>query len=72
MTSLALEVPRKISMEEPAKVPRCISCNRPIVPWERGVAFLCPNCGEVVIWRCESCRKMGVEYKCPKCGFVGP
>ncbi len=72
MSTLALEVPRKISMEEPVKVPRCISCNRPIVPWERGVAFPCPNCGEVIIWRCESCRKMGVEYKCPKCGFVGP
>jgi len=62
----------KISIEEKTVVPICSSCNRPITPWERGVAFRCPNCGEVIIWRCSKCRKMSVEYKCPKCGFVGP
>ncbi len=61
-----------LSLEEQAKLPTCMSCNRLITPWERGVAFPCPNCGEVIIWRCSKCRKMGVPYKCPKCGFTGP
>ncbi len=70
--SLSLEVPRTLSIEQPTKVPKCTSCGKLIVPWEKAVRFVCPNCGEVIIWRCASCRKMGVEYRCPKCGFVGP
>jgi len=54
------------------EVPRCTSCNRPIPPDERGVRFLCPNCGKAEIWRCERCRICGTPYRCPVCGFEGP
>jgi len=54
------------------EVPRCTSCNRPIAPDERGVRFICPNCGKAEIWRCEKCRKLGTPWKCPVCGFEGP
>ncbi|MCD6509439.1 MAG: DUF1610 domain-containing protein [Thermoprotei archaeon] len=54
------------------KLPLCSSCRKPILPSERGVRFLCPNCGEVVIWRCAKCRKLVIPYRCPKCGFEGP
>ena len=70
--SLALEVPRKPSIDQTLALPKCISCGKLIAPWEKAVQFVCPNCGEVVLWRCASCRKLGVEYKCPKCGFIGP
>jgi hypothetical protein len=53
-------------------LPVCTSCRRPIPPYARAVRFMCPNCGEVEIWRCERCRKQGNLYVCPKCGFVGP
>ena len=52
--------------------PTCTSCNRNVKPYERGVRFLCPNCGKAEIWRCERCRKMGNTYVCPVCGFEGP
>lgn len=70
--ALGLAVERRPSIVDTTRVPICSSCNRPIAPWEKGVAFLCPNCGKVVIWRCASCRKLGVPYKCPNCGFEGP
>jgi predicted RNA-binding Zn-ribbon protein involved in translation (DUF1610 family) len=54
------------------RVPVCTSCHKPIAPYARGVRFVCPNCGEIEIWRCEKCRKQGNTYVCPKCGFVGP
>ncbi|MEM1508790.1 MAG: zinc finger domain-containing protein [Thermofilaceae archaeon] len=54
------------------KIPLCSSCHKPIAPYERGVRFRCPNCGEVEIWRCEKCRKQCNTYQCPKCGFAGP
>ncbi|HDN17438.1 RNA-binding protein [Candidatus Bathyarchaeota archaeon ex4484_205] len=50
----------------------CTSCNKLIGPDERSVRFLCPNCGEVTIWRCEKCRKFVREYVCARCGFRGP
>lgn len=54
------------------KLPVCSTCNRPILPKDEAVKFVCPNCGEVVIWRCSKCRKFVREYKCISCGFVGP
>ncbi|HDO21063.1 MAG: zinc finger domain-containing protein [archaeon GB-1867-097] len=54
------------------KLPICISCKQPIIPGEKGVSFPCPNCGGIIIWRCQRCRKMNNKYKCPKCGFEGP
>lgn len=52
--------------------PICSSCGKIIAPGEAAVRFSCPNCGEVIIWRCERCRKFSRIYKCPKCGFEGP
>lgn len=57
---------------ESLKLPVCSSCNRPIPPFEIGVKFRCPNCGEITIWRCRRCRQLGNTYTCPKCGFEGP
>ena len=68
------EVSMRMEAVEVARPPVCSSCNRLVVPKgkEVGVSFKCPNCGEVVIWRCPSCRKQSKPYKCPKCGFEGP
>ncbi|MBI2183925.1 MAG: DUF1610 domain-containing protein [Thaumarchaeota archaeon] len=52
--------------------PACTSCNRPITPGEKAVKFYCPECGEVLIWRCEKCRKFSRSFKCINCGFEGP
>ena len=54
------------------KLPTCTSCNRTIAPGTDAVKFDCPNCGDVLIWRCEACRKLARPYKCIKCGFEGP
>ncbi|RLE65117.1 MAG: RNA-binding protein [Thermoprotei archaeon] len=54
------------------RLPICSSCGKPIPPFERGTSFRCPNCGEVVIWRCYKCRRLVNPYICPKCGFKGP
>ncbi len=70
--SLETSVPRRLSIIDAARLPLCSSCNKPITPSEKGVVFPCPNCGDVIIWRCKSCRSMGVPYTCPKCGFSGP
>jgi predicted RNA-binding Zn-ribbon protein involved in translation (DUF1610 family) len=53
-------------------LPLCASCSRPVKPGERAVKFLCPNCHQVLIWRCEKCRKFSRRYKCSDCGFEGP
>jgi len=50
----------------------CISCNAEIAPREHATRFLCPNCGEVEIVRCEMCRKLSNIYNCPSCGYEGP
>ena len=54
------------------ELPKCTSCGRPIAPYDKGVKFACPNCGETIIWRCSHCRKLSIKYKCIKCGFEGP
>ena len=59
-------------MSRVLRLPTCTSCGKLIPPYERGVKFRCPNCGEIIIWRCEKCRKQGNTYMCPKCGFEGP
>jgi len=53
-------------------MPTCISCGKKIASEEKVIRFSCPNCGAVVIWRCEKCRLFSRVYQCPKCGFVGP
>ncbi|WNZ30387.1 MAG: DUF1610 domain-containing protein [Candidatus Bathyarchaeota archaeon] len=53
-------------------MPKCMSCNRIIPPGEDSTKTLCPDCGEILIWRCAKCRQFGRHYKCPKCGFTGP
>ncbi|MCP8307260.1 MAG: DUF1610 domain-containing protein [archaeon] len=59
-------------MSEKISLPICTSCNRPIMPGEKAVKFYCSNCGQVLIWRCERCRKFSREYKCINCAFIGP
>ncbi|UCE96360.1 MAG: DUF1610 domain-containing protein [Candidatus Bathyarchaeota archaeon] len=54
------------------QTPICTSCNRTIPPGAEATRFDCPNCGEIIIWRCQKCRQFGRKYKCPKCGFMGP
>jgi predicted RNA-binding Zn-ribbon protein involved in translation (DUF1610 family) len=53
-------------------MPQCQCCGRNITPYENAVHFPCPNCGEVIIWRCEKCREAGNTYTCIKCDFLGP
>lgn len=50
----------------------CAGCGRVIVPFEDAVSFPCPECGDVMIWRCERCRDMGKTFQCLKCDFIGP
>ncbi len=52
--------------------PICTSCGKTITVFENAAKFYCPNCGEVLIWRCEKCRVLARPYVCPKCGFKGP
>ncbi|ABR56961.1 zinc finger domain-containing protein [Methanococcus aeolicus] len=51
---------------------KCTSCHAEIAPREHAARFLCPNCGEVELVRCEKCRKLSNPYKCGKCGYEGP
>ncbi|MCS7120288.1 MAG: zinc finger domain-containing protein [Candidatus Bathyarchaeota archaeon] len=53
-------------------MPICTSCNRVIGPGVGANKFLCPNCGEITIWRCTKCRSFRRTYRCPGCGFQGP
>jgi hypothetical protein len=46
--------------------------NWTLAPLERGVEFVCPNCGRTSIIRNYKARKLGISYKCPACGFEGP
>jgi len=54
------------------ELPECTSCNKPISPRERTVRFNCPGCGEIIITRCQKCRKFSRPYKCVNCGQEGP
>ena len=53
-------------------LPVCTSCNRAITPNEKSVKFNCPECGDVIIWRCDKCRRFCRTYECIKCNFQGP
>ncbi|MCS7097206.1 MAG: zinc finger domain-containing protein [Candidatus Methanomethylicia archaeon] len=52
-------------------LPICVSCKYPILPFEKGVMFPCPNCG-YILWRDKRCRKLASKYRCFNCGFEGP
>ncbi|MBE0527095.1 MAG: DUF1610 domain-containing protein [Candidatus Thorarchaeota archaeon] len=54
------------------KATRCTSCHASVSPQEDSVKLQCPSCGELTIWRCESCRRFSNRYTCPNCGFEGP
>lgn len=62
---------RRTTLHGP-EIPRDSAINEPITPYEKGVKFLCPNCGKAEIWRSWRARKMGIVYRCPVCGFEGP
>lgn len=70
--SSEVQVSRGPVVIEAATPPVCSSCGKLVSPKEKGIKFLCPNCGSVTIWRCKMCRDLGVKYVCPKCGFEGP
>ncbi|MBI5146546.1 MAG: RNA-binding protein [Thaumarchaeota archaeon] len=53
-------------------LPVCSCCHRHIMPNDRCVKFNCPECGAILIWRCESCRESARTYTCGSCGFQGP
>ncbi|MFQ6094958.1 MAG: zinc finger domain-containing protein [Candidatus Bathyarchaeia archaeon] len=59
-------------MSRSLTMPMCTSCHKMIAPGTEATKFLCPNCGEMTIWRCSKCRKFGRSYRCPNCGFTGP
>ncbi|MER3601265.1 MAG: RNA-binding protein [Nitrososphaerota archaeon] len=59
-------------MSSQLALPLCTSCNRPIRPKSLAIKFYCPNCKQVLIWRCEVCRKLMRTYKCINCLFEGP
>ena len=70
-----------INSDSDSNYTECLSpCNyrsahhasRPIMPNDECVKYYCPNCGYVLIWRCESCREFARVYKCVGCGFEGP
>ncbi len=46
--------------------------NAPIANDVGSVLFPCPNCGEEVIARSYTARRIGAKYTCKKCGFEGP
>ncbi|NMJ86692.1 MAG: DUF1610 domain-containing protein [Thaumarchaeota archaeon] len=58
--------------QKPLQLPVCTSCSRTIMPNDECVKFMCPKCGEILLWRCESCREFARTYKCSKCEFEGP
>ena len=58
--------------QQSAQLPVCSSCNKPIMPGDKASRFNCPECGDILVWRCEKCRKFSREYRCINCGFEGP
>ncbi|MCE4617572.1 MAG: zinc finger domain-containing protein [Desulfurococcales archaeon] len=69
---MSVSKPKDISVYDRVETPVCISCGRIVHPGDRASAFLCPNCGKVLLWRCARCRALAITYKCPVCGFEGP
>ncbi len=59
-------------MSSTISLPVCSCCHRHIRPNDKSVKFNCPNCGSVLIWRCESCRVAARSYLCESCNFKGP
>ena len=51
---------------------KCTSCKTPIKAKDNFVKFSCPNCGEVEIYRCNTCKSLSNKYTCPLCKFTGP
>ncbi|MBI3412631.1 MAG: RNA-binding protein [Candidatus Aenigmarchaeota archaeon] len=50
----------------------CTTCGSSVVYAGTFVEFLCPNCNQDLIRRCEKCKNLSNNYKCSKCGFMGP
>ncbi|MEM4268011.1 MAG: zinc finger domain-containing protein [Candidatus Woesearchaeota archaeon] len=50
----------------------CSSCKKDVTNLDGTCSFKCPACGEWLIIRCKSCRKIAARYICEKCGFSGP
>ncbi|MFH1450556.1 MAG: zinc finger domain-containing protein [archaeon] len=50
----------------------CTSCGANLQAENKKAEFKCPQCSEVVIGRCERCKKLSRTYTCSGCGFVGP
>jgi len=46
--------------------------NWTLAPLERGVEFVCPNCGRTSIIRNYKARKLGISYKVPCLRLRGP
>lgn len=59
---------KKVKVEEMV----CTSCKISLFGDDEFVRFMCPNCGEVEIFRCSKCRRLSNLYVCPNCGFEGP
>jgi len=51
---------------------RCTSCGANVFAKDNFVKFLCPNCGNIEIVRCSTCKNLSNKYTCSGCGFVGP
>lgn len=50
----------------------CTSCGKKVAYQKALVSFLCPNCGEGHIVRCDKCRQQVNDYICSICAFEGP
>ncbi len=51
---------------------KCVSTGKEIANDSGSVKFKCPNCGEGIIIRSLSARRLATKYKCAVCGFEGP
>ncbi|MEM5802186.1 MAG: zinc finger domain-containing protein [Candidatus Aenigmatarchaeota archaeon] len=51
---------------------KCSTCGTPVSAKRNFVRFKCPNCGEVEIIRCNTCKSLSNKYTCSKCLFTGP
>ena len=59
-------------MSSNIELPICTGCNRHIMPNDKSVKFDCPECGTILMWRCQSCRESAASYTCKSCNFSGP